>query len=260
MSEARAFRGVWIPAELWLSRELSLQEKVMLVEIGSLSVDPDRGCYKSNKAFAEFFGITKGRVSQIIAALSDKGYIRISYRRDGNRIVERNIFLSGSVGEPRYLENKPGCLENSPTPSENIKGGYLENAEESNTYKSNTVRVIQEGENSPSPEPRAEKPKSKIPPCPYQALVDLYHEVLPQLPKILELNSERRGLLKARWTEHPDLNWWREYFEWVGQSKFLTGQTDPRPGKPPFFANLEWITRPRNFVNIIEGKYHREAV
>ena len=35
-SEYRAFRGVWIPAEIWLSEAMTLQEKVMLVEINSL--------------------------------------------------------------------------------------------------------------------------------------------------------------------------------------------------------------------------------
>lgn len=32
----RDFKGVWIPKEIWLSTELTLQEKVMLVEIDSL--------------------------------------------------------------------------------------------------------------------------------------------------------------------------------------------------------------------------------
>ena len=48
MSDERAFRGVWIPAEIWLNRELSLQEKVMLIEIDSLQ-HPQKGCFKSNK-------------------------------------------------------------------------------------------------------------------------------------------------------------------------------------------------------------------
>ena len=53
MSEERAFRGVWIPADIWLNRELSLQEKVMLIEIDSLQ-HPQKGCFKSNKKLAEF--------------------------------------------------------------------------------------------------------------------------------------------------------------------------------------------------------------
>ena len=43
----RQFKGVWIPAEVWLDRSLSITEKVMMVEIGSLQ-DPVRGCYATH--------------------------------------------------------------------------------------------------------------------------------------------------------------------------------------------------------------------
>ncbi|MEW5251282.1 helix-turn-helix domain-containing protein [Microbulbifer sp. 2201CG32-9] len=138
MSDKRAFEGVWIPAELWLSKDLSLQEKVMLVEINSLSVDPVRGCYKSNKAFAEFFNLSPSRVSEIISSLEKKGYLTITQKRDGKRICERNIFVSGG-----YSESRRGYSENTENPIRNPEGGYSENAEESSTGKSNTVRVIQ---------------------------------------------------------------------------------------------------------------------
>ncbi|MEX2964557.1 helix-turn-helix domain-containing protein [Microbulbifer sp. TYP-18] len=138
MSDKRAFEGVWIPAELWLSKDLSLQEKVMLVEINSLSVDPVRGCYKSNKAFAEFFNLSPSRVSEIISSLEKKGYLTITQKRDGKRICERNIFVSGG-----YSESRRGYSENTENPIRNPEGGYSENAEESSTGKSSTVRVIQ---------------------------------------------------------------------------------------------------------------------
>ena len=32
----RAFKGIWIPKSIWLSRELTIQEKVFIVEIDSL--------------------------------------------------------------------------------------------------------------------------------------------------------------------------------------------------------------------------------
>ena len=33
MEDKRAFRGIWIPKEIWLSKDLTLQEKVFIVEI-----------------------------------------------------------------------------------------------------------------------------------------------------------------------------------------------------------------------------------
>ena len=36
MNMERAFKGIWIPAEIWLSKELKIMEKLFLVEIDSL--------------------------------------------------------------------------------------------------------------------------------------------------------------------------------------------------------------------------------
>lgn len=73
---ARKFQGVWIPADLWLDYDLSITEKVMLVEIGSLQ-DKQRGCYASNAHFAEFFGLSISRVSEIISGLAVKDLVDV---------------------------------------------------------------------------------------------------------------------------------------------------------------------------------------
>ena len=85
----RAFKGIWIPAEIWLSEDLSLQEKVFLAEINSL--DGDDGCYASNKHFANFFNVSTVRASQVINSLKDKGYIKIKLDRKGKQITRRTI-------------------------------------------------------------------------------------------------------------------------------------------------------------------------
>lgn len=111
---------------------------------------------------------------------------------------------------------------------------------------------------------------AEVPDCPHERIVELYHEVLPTNPRMLEWNETRRGYLRARWkqkalpngrtqgytTIEDGLAFWRRFFEWCAQSKFLTGQSDGRPGKPPFVADLEWLMRPTNFAKVIEGKYH----
>lgn len=131
MSDKRAFRGVWIPAEIWLSRDLTLQEKVMLVEIDSLQAG-DRGCYKSNKRFAEFFQLSPSRVSEIISGLAKKGWLRIEQVRNGKQVIERRLFiacpLTGPDGGIRKTEG--GYSGNAANPIRNPEGGYSENAEE----------------------------------------------------------------------------------------------------------------------------------
>lgn len=98
-TDYRAFRGVWIPAEVWLAQDMTLQEKVMLVEINSLQ-HPERGCYKSNRALAEFFGLSVSRVSEVISSLAAKGIVRVETIRKGKQVVERRIFMTYPFGIP----------------------------------------------------------------------------------------------------------------------------------------------------------------
>lgn len=128
----RQFKGVWIPAEVWLDHSLSITEKVMMVEIGSLQ-DPVRGCYASNSHFARFFGLSSSRVSEIISALSAKGLLRVELIRDGRQVVERRVRLTNLFGKSNtYSENAATLFG---------KGGdpYSEKAEESNTKSNSTT-------------------------------------------------------------------------------------------------------------------------
>ncbi|MEO8964508.1 MAG: hypothetical protein ABI370_07545 [Gammaproteobacteria bacterium] len=97
------------------------------------------------------------------------------------------------------------------------------------------------------------------PTCPHQEIINLYHTALPMCPPVRAWNKTRQGLLRQRWNEnlkHQTLEWWKNYFEYVKQSEFLTGRSTGRTDKPPFVANLEWLVRPSNFVKVIEGNYH----
>lgn len=134
----RGFKGIWIPAEIWLSEELTIMEKLFFVEIQSL--DNQDGCYASNQHFAKFFGVTKGRCSQIINALKDKGFITVEYLKDDKetkgRIIKSTVKLVKNDNErlnTPYLENADRVFNKLNTP-------YLENAKDSNTLFSNTFR------------------------------------------------------------------------------------------------------------------------
>lgn len=112
----RDFKGIWIPKELWLLRDLSLLEKVMLIEIDSL--DNESGCYATNDYFAEFFGLSKGRISKIINNLVRKGFItsELKYQK-GTQLVEKRILKIS-----RWYGTK-----NRMPPSQKQLGGMVEN-------------------------------------------------------------------------------------------------------------------------------------
>lgn len=108
---------------------------------------------------------------------------------------------------------------------------------------------------SEMPPPRPPDKRKRVP---FQQIVDLYHETLPNLPRCEELTNARKGAIRQRHQENlgESLDNWRNFFEYVGESLFLTGRTEPRDGKRPFRANLEWITKQGNYVKIKEGQYH----
>ncbi|WP_196762425.1 helix-turn-helix domain-containing protein [Stutzerimonas frequens] len=237
---ARKFQGVWIPADLWLDYDLSITEKVMLVEIGSLQ-DKQRGCYASNAHFAEFFGLSISRVSEIISGLAVKDLVDVELIRDGKRVVERRIRIKNPFGKPK-------------TPSENAANPFgkgdeppSENTQGSNTKESNT------GSNQGVPQEGLNR-------CPYQLITDLFNETLtPALPAVVILNAERKAKLKARWNDspvHQSVDFWRDYFETVKSSDFLMGRTQGKNGGKPFRASFDWLICPSNFVKVVEGNYH----
>lgn len=81
----RDFKGVWIPKDIWLSDKLSLMEKVLFVEIHSL--DNERGCFASNRYFAEFFLVSERQIQNHLAALKEKGFIAVTMRDGFDRTI-----------------------------------------------------------------------------------------------------------------------------------------------------------------------------
>ncbi|MEG1543936.1 MAG: hypothetical protein RR382_05350 [Tannerellaceae bacterium] len=99
-------------------------------------------------------------------------------------------------------------------------------------------------------------------PCPHKVIVDLYHEILPELPHVRVWGDENRGNLRVRWREdkaRQNIDWWRGFFLYVKKSRFLTGQISGRDGEP-FFANLGWLVRPKNFAKVLNANYNPEAL
>lgn len=92
---------------------------------------------------------------------------------------------------------------------------------------------------------------------PKDKIVDLYHSILPTCPQVIVWNNTRQGYLRQRWLHDlPDIDSWKQFFEKVSRSRFLTGQSEGNGSRKPFVADLEWLIRPTNFAKIIEDKYH----
>ena len=133
----RNFKGVWIPKEIWESDELTLREKVFLVEIDSL--DGDDGCYASNDHFAKFFGLSKTRCSEVINSLNDKGYITIRYLyKDKTKQIEKRII---KIVKTKYfgIRKTDRGIRKTDRGIRKTEGGYSEKFKDNNTLINNTI-------------------------------------------------------------------------------------------------------------------------
>ena len=125
----RAFKGIWIPKEIWLNENLTLLEKVFLVEIDSL--DNEEGCYASNEYFSGFFKLSKNRCSEVIKSLEKKGLVKVSYKYKPNtKLIEKRII--------KILEKSSIGIRDIDEGTRNLDRGYSENLEDNNTVFNNT--------------------------------------------------------------------------------------------------------------------------
>ena len=93
------------------------------------------------------------------------------------------------------------------------------------------------------------------PPCPHEQIVEAYHELLPECPRVREWGAPNRKQLAARWREKKErqnLEWWRRVFQHVSESDFLMGRIS-RDG--PFVFSLGWFVKASNFAKVLNGQY-----
>ena len=117
----RKFKGIWIPAAIWESKELTLQEKCVIAEIDSFTE-----FFMSNKALGEFINVSKSRAKQIIMGLNDKGIVDVNIIKDPDtgQILKRTIKITESFKRSLFetsmnnekQSNCPTQSINCPTP------------------------------------------------------------------------------------------------------------------------------------------------
>lgn len=103
--EKREFKGIWIPAEIWLKKELSVLERGLFAEIDSFD-RTESGCYAGNDYFAEFFGVSAPSIARAIRKLLQKELIVRAGYRNRKRIlkVNKQFFLDFYQNDNRDVE------------------------------------------------------------------------------------------------------------------------------------------------------------
>lgn len=145
----RNFKGVWIPAKLYLSGIFSPNEKFVLLEIYSLS--KKNKCYATNKHFADFVGLKENTIQKMMLEFERAGYIKriFEYKENSKEIKNRIIiltqkFLDEFINEKAEDENEdPDGKKSMVDMEKNPEGDGLKVGDKynniSNTYLSDPL-------------------------------------------------------------------------------------------------------------------------
>ncbi len=276
--ERRYFDGVFIPSGLWVSKDLTWMEKILLAEVRSRQTADWFSV--SNGDLADCLGVSPPTISGYLARLYSKGYIQMR-----------------TVGEGRLIKITRECnilwhtLQNPEGGVQDLEGG-VQNPEGVETLVNQVIEqqmLIPVLHNLPLRETKKESTKEKsisskdididisnidIYKSKNHANISLeevlaeYHSILPDLPRCIALTEKRRTMLRARCREKIVLDgrsqdprrieFWQKFFRFVGESPFLMGKTMPTNGRKRFVADIDFLLSPQGFARIIDGKYHRE--
>lgn len=108
---------------------------------------------------------------------------------------------------------------------------------------------------------------SKLPTCPQKEILDLYAELLPELPQPRIWEGARQKNLSARWKwviadlenkgkphdTAAGLDFFSRMFRYVAQSDLLAGRSGA------WCASLDWLVKLDNFTKVISGNYDNKA-
>ncbi len=267
-----------IKPDFWRDESLSnVSAEAALLAIGLLNHCDDEGFFNANPKLvqSDIFPLRDlvSTTTVLLRELESIGYLSMFVGTDGKTYGEVINFskhqvinkkTTSKIKKLRKLPDNYGSGDVS-LPSGMEWKGKEEEEEEANasvTDKSGDDSLVE-----------VLKPTNKKPDCPAEAIVGLYHELMPDNPEVKVLNDARRKAIRARWKEAASLQCkpfgydnredglkaWRVFFEVCAESDFLTGNSKPKPGSPPFIADIDFLMSPSGFAKCLENKYHREV-
>ncbi|WP_328186970.1 hypothetical protein [Marinobacter sp. OP 3.4] len=232
--------------------------------------------YKPKRLKVEVLPYDNVDFAELVGELQQAGFVEI-YQVDGEDYLHvvnfrkhqrphKNEVLRGTDipqpvtgDDPNGTDPERNGIETEQERDENVSNppdtGYLI---PDSGYQIPESKTPSSGDDSaPSSE---SKPQPKDP-VEYQAIVDMYNELLGDfLPEVVKLNTKRKSLMRARWKEvfgknsrGSDLDFWRRYFLHVRRSKPLTGTKDGFNWRPGF----DWLLNESNMTRVIEGEFHQ---
>lgn len=202
----RDFKGVWIPKEIYLAKDLSWSEKILLIEIDSLDNDEERGCFASNQYLADFLGIKAMSVSNMIANLKEKGYIRQIFFDGRNRGLTTTLKEFQLSKEPPQKSGSRLHKKVNQTPQKSESEPPQKSGHNNIDLRKNNTDRENNAETAPplETETEAENPNTEQP-SPYPLLNSDEGTPLPPPPRRMSSDEAAAALdAEQRFTDLPE--------------------------------------------------------
>ncbi|MDX9896334.1 MAG: hypothetical protein RBS34_12850 [Desulfofustis sp.] len=282
------FKEPFSKGQAWVDLLLIAEHEPRVVKKNGIQVPLERGDIGlDERSLAERWMWSRGKVRRFIAELWEMGMVERAKRCSTKvcnciSVVNYNLYQDNGakengtkfgtrVGTKFGTRFEPNNDTNETEKKESENDGLVVNEDKNGTRIGTTFepRVVPNTVPGSVPiirskEERREEEKKKrslvacddcqspTDDCPHEQIVDIYNEVLPELPKVIVWSKHRRQVLRSRWREdrkRQSLEWWREFFGKVARSDFLMGR------RGDFRADLEWLIGAKNIVKVLEGRY-----
>lgn len=217
----RDFKGVWIPKEIWLNKELSIVERALFAEIDSL--DTNNHCIAGNDYFAEFFGVSESTITRAISHLKDLGLIESSFNGRIRTLRVVKMTTQSSQNDEAHINNN---TEN------NIKHS-IENTNKQQVLFNTNKEVLEVRKNERT-----------------QWFVDTYNSICVSLPKCNRLNAKRSKAISRvlkNYSEEEILT----AFNNLESSDFCKGKNESG-----WKADIDFLLKEDKFDRVLEGRYN----
>lgn len=215
-------------------------------------------------------GLSAKETEQLLAELFDNGVVR---KTEEGAYFSKRMVDDEAVRNARAAGGHAGAEHGAKGAKDGAKGGRPPASKGGSETPLTGVEKpppSSSSSSSASTEKGAKAPSSpaKLPTCPTAGVIDLYHELLPELPAVRIHTKDRIRAIGRLWTwvltsskadqtrraetAEQGLAWIRNYFERARENDFLMGRT-PRTGEHANWkCDLDFLLTERGMKHVIE--------
>lgn len=124
-----------------------------------------------------------------------------------------------------------------------------------------TVKTTTDGASASAEPPAATTEARSVKNTPYQAILDAYHELLPEMPAVRELTDSRKTKIRNFWGKFKfDETRWRAYLSFIATNcRWMCESRARRDGESSWKPkNLDFLITERCYLGVREGRFNDE--